>query len=216
MTGIKFTLQYVIRTRSEIIAEAEKGPRYHLNYQFLADLSSPLPIEEAVAAFNDVMATTTAKPDYVKGILPLWLNGHLDGNHRMVNAAFRPLLETGIGFSWPWLGTWIRRFKAEGQLPLDWHSFADAAKDLRMSHAAGAVSLLAGTIMRTMYSRHEAKQHLQRTWLRPPHPTLVTECEASQSIHAEKLAEFRLGDPATYPPYFPGDRTYLTLGRKAP
>lgn len=193
-----------------------------LEFSFPADIKVPLPVQEIAATYLQVLGETTVKPDIVKGMLPLWLHGHLNGDPRLTEAALAPLRSPDIAFSWPWFDEWRDRFRRAGILPRVWDDFSAMVDDGRRGLRDQRVGLLNQTIAARIYNRHRAGQHLALlSGLSPAaaqlrHFTLRTDCEASEVVSREKLASVDPRDWLTYPPYFPGDSTDVSLLRSRP
>lgn len=190
----------------------EASSTFSLAFDFRIDSDVTLPLPEVAEIYFEVLATTTIKDHYIRGMLPLWLYGYQKGDAVMQEAAFGPLCTDGVSFVWPWFLEWLDHFRSEQLLPRSWESFADHVKDRRHGLRKERIPLLADTLWRTVWNRRAAKQHasccggsddLRRVY----EYVLVAGCEASESILPDKLLRLVPGDWRTYPPYFPGDRT---------
>jgi hypothetical protein len=210
-----FDISIQVNSFADRVAAAEAGARCVIEFSFLADLSLPLPVIEAVNCFQQVLGGTTVKPEIAQCMLPLWLHGVMKGDARFETAAFGPLLSPDISFVWDWFTRYRKEFRLLHLLPLSWHAFADEMKDLRLGLRELRVLLLAETINRTMWNRREAAQHAASDDVntfggtRRATYTLESDCEASAHVNRIKLPELIPGDWRTYPPYYPGDHTVV-------
>jgi hypothetical protein len=194
----------------------EAGSIFVLEFSFPVDLSATITVPDMVEIYQEVLAGTSIKDTYVRGMLPLWLYGHLKGDTRMEDAAFGPLRTEGVSFHRPWFSEWLEHFREARLLPAAWEPFADQVKDRRLGFRNEQVPLLAQTIRARIHNLRLARQH--SALAEPPNRSrgrtysyrLSSDCQAAQSLAVDRLARLVPGDVRTYPPYFPGDRTHVT------
>lgn len=214
--GPGFTVSIRTTSRAERVAAAEKGPRAVLAFDFPADLALPMGVERLVAAFNAVMGRTTVRPEIARAILPMFLLGEIEGDSRISDAAFLPLRHATIRFSWPDFDRWRATFVSAGSFPLQWADFADGLSDRRRAFRDQAAGLLAGTVRSTAWMAFRADQ-LRRTMQGPMAArrrlALFVTDPAAETFVRPFEAHLDLDDPATLPPYFPGDRTEVHIDR---
>ena len=193
------------------------GASFTLEYAFDVDLSERLPLNQVVQIYFDFMAMTSIKDHIIRGMLPLWLYGYQKGDRRLQEAAFGPLRTEGVSFVWPWFLEWRETFRELKLLPKSWEYFADQLRDHRLALRDERVPLLADTLAWTIHNRREALIHADAPTYGPRKSAYLysinSDCEASLSLAAQRLASLIPGDWRTYPPYFPGDRSQVLRHR---
>lgn len=191
---------------------------FSLTFDFKTDASITLPIDAVVEIYFEFLGTTTIKDHYIRGMLPLWLYGYEKGDPRLQEAAFGPLLTPGLSFVWPWYLEWREHFREQHLLPRAWEPFADEFKDRRSKVGNEVVPLLCQTLWQKIWNRRCAKQHAESPGYGPKKTPysyrLEADCEASCSLHKDRLVRLVPGDTRTYPPFYPGDRTRVARDRQ--
>lgn len=168
---------------------------------------------EEAATFRHAFAETSVKAFVVEAMLPLWQVGSQRGEPKYQISALYPLLNPDVSFNWPWFDKWRTRFAA-GEMPDTWIYLASRIKDKRLGLREDKVNMMANVIGSLLLNRRSAWQHVNTPGLRPVY-TVHSQCAVSAAIAKEFSDTLQPGNWRTYPPYFPGDTSWVTrsIGR---
>jgi hypothetical protein len=199
-----FSIQLSGTTAAQRRAELEAAPKVPLSFLVRADLPFGTLLDYAAAYFDVVGPVTHGH--IADAMFPLWIAAQERNDNRLAAAAFWPLLAEGVRFHWPAFDEARARFLAAGQFPGPWKHLADAALDRRRSLRREAVDLLPRTVMSTVCNRQRARQALEARYARVG--LHLFDQDAEPFVRGFE-ASLDLSNPATLPPYFPGDSTTI-------
>lgn len=169
---------------------------------------------EVIETYASILAPTSIKPVFQEGMLPLFLSGLTSGTAKVCEAAFAPLKTQGISFTWPLFDKWRRIFHEHGIWPNRWHGFVDKAKDRRLSLREEKAWLLPIHIQSAIYHRHRAAQLANMTGYMRARNLKVQHPEPDlEPLIRKQTAKIDPTDWQTFPPFFPGDTSYVTVDR---
>jgi hypothetical protein len=122
------------------------------------------------------------------------------GDPRAQLAVIRPLWDAGP-VSWPWYDQWERTFNDYGTYPYVWRSFADKPDRI--------LRLFDHTLFFFIYRRLHANQIFALGGTRPYLRPRFHCCQVERDIGQGQLLLMTFENPASWPPFFPGDRTSI-------
>ena len=138
-----------------------------------------------------------------------WIAANGTGDPRQEVKALAEGLR-GVAWSWPWFATWQRDFDARGALPYIWES-----NDYRLRPERARVAILAHTLNTVLGALDRASGLPELAERRGGYRLVVIAgCPVEADVASRYAQRIEAGDLSTVPPFFPGDRTSLTVKRK--
>lgn len=210
-SGFKLSLQ--VRPWREIVDEAEAGPQTAVNFTF-SDGLAQIPIEDIIDVYNWVIIPTGLNPAVRMAVLPLWLHGYLYQRRDLAVAAFAPLAMPGVRFEWPLLDEWRDRADSLGVAPHAWPDCGENGRNKRLFPGVEMFRLLDLHIQRKITNRRDAASYYRGCLLDRRGWHLAAHDEGSATLLRDREILVDLSDWRTYPPFFPGDSTEITLNAR--
>lgn len=213
MPSITFTTKITYNSTEDILSAARKGPRTHLSFEFLDGLAHGLSVETIIDTYHVVLAELSIEPVVREAMLPLWLHGYLLGDPKYTDAALMPLSAGRISWRWPLFQHWLKKARDEGLWPEGWNHFREEGRDRRRSLRVQQVELLPVWLMSKIANRRDAARKVPNDIFDRWGWHLSTFGDDNEKLTEGCASGVSLDDWRTYPPFFPGDHTRISLNK---
>ncbi|KAB6715826.1 hypothetical protein C8029_12890 [Roseobacter sp. TSBP12] len=165
---------------------------------------------EMVVVYQSVM-DKIAIPDTIRiCMLPMWLEAARAGDPRRTKAALSPLAGLSA-WKWPEFDRWRKRFKAENSYPSQWLRIEKEAQKWPNPLHAKRMLLLDLTLSFSINSRRDFLQWQEPHRLNKDWEFRLDICDVEQRIAEEHASSLKLTDWTTWPPFYPGNSSAISL-----
>lgn len=164
----------------------------------------------AAAGWDQIAATVSGAQDQLSSLRQAFVDAVVSGDDFRTLTRKAKAVLSPAEWHWPWFNEWEARFAAAGLSPFLWPGNADEDEVDEEQVLRWRREDLAALIIQTAASRAYTLAHLAN--YRPGYVVALSSLDDADRLGAaDHIARVAAGDFTQIPPFFPGDRSTISI-----